>query len=167
MKSIIIYLMLLVFISCKSQVGEKLTFDRLKIELINFLQSKQEVDKLRVEKLKNGENILNLSGLFNSKFDGELKNGIYSFSVFSSHSRGYFVIVENESFIILDLSTREYLDDSIKNVLNFSERSEYCVGITREIISRLITVYYNKNKNTLAGFDLNCEKGIINTDDLP
>lgn len=167
MKNIFIYLVLFFSISCKSQVSDKLTFDTLKIELINFLSSKNELDKSRAEKLKKGENSFNLNGLFNNRHDGELINGLYSFSIFSSHSKGYFVIVENNSFTILDLSSREGLDKAIKDVLDFSERSKYCVSISSDIVSRLIIVYYNINKNPLAGFDLNCEKGVINTDDLP
>ena len=167
MKNIFINLVLIFSISCKSQVVDKLTFDSLKIELINFLSSKNELDKSKAEKLKKGENSFNLNGLYNNRHDGELINGLYSFSIFSSHSKGFFVIVENNSYTILDLSSREGLDKAIKDVLDFSERSKYCVGITRDIVSRLVTVYYNKNKYPLAGFDLNCEKGILNTDDLP
>ncbi len=155
------------FMSCKSQNTEKLTFDSIKYDLINFLVSKNELDNTRANKLKNGKDKFNLSGLFNNRKEGDLINGIYSFSVFSSHSRGYFIIVENNTFTILDISTRVGLDKAIKDVLDFSERSKYCVSISNEIITRLITVYYNKNKNPLAGFDLNCEKGVLNTDDLP
>ena len=150
MKNIFIYLVLFFSISCKSQVSDKLTFDTLKIELINFLSSKNELDKSRAEKLKKGESSFNLNGLFNNRHDGELINGLYSFSIFSSHSKGYFVIVENNSFTILDLSSREGLDKAIKDVLDFSERSKYCVSISSDIVSRLIIVYYNINKNILS-----------------
>lgn len=163
-------MMLFAFVSCKSQKNittEELTFETLKKELIFFLKSKNELDQLRYEKLISGESTFNLSGLFNNKREGKLINGIYAFSVFSAHSKGYFVIIEDNSFKILDFSSREGLDQSIKHVLDFSERSKYCVSITSEIISRLVTVYYNVNKSPLAGFDINCQKGITTTDDLP
>ena len=167
MKKMFIYSMLIFFISCKSQVTNEQTFDSIKIKLIDFLQSKSEIDSVKANKLINGEHTFNLRGIFNNKHKGELINGLYAFSAFSSSSRGFFIIVENNSFIILDLSTREDLDKSIKEVLDFAERSKYCVTISSEIVSRLVTVYYNKNKNILAGIDLNCERGISNTADLP
>ncbi|NHN26927.1 hypothetical protein FIA58_014680 [Flavobacterium jejuense] len=167
MKHIFIYFMFFFSITSKSQVVDKLTFDTLKIELINFLSSKKDTNKSSIERLKNNESEFNLRGLFNNRREGELINGLYSFSIFGSHTKGYFVIVENNSYTILDLSTREGLDKSIKDVLDFSERSKYCVSISSDIVSRLITVYYNINKYPLAGIDLNCERGVSTTDDLP
>ena len=159
--------MLFFTISSKSQTVDQLTFDTLKIELINFLSSKKDANKPSIEKLKNNESEFILRGLFNNRRKGELINGLYSFSIFGSHTKGYFVIVENNSYTILDLSTRKGLDKSIKDVLDFSERSKYCVSISSDIVTRLITVYYNINKYPLAGIDLNCERGISITDDLP
>lgn len=159
--------MLAIFMSCKSQIVNELTYDSLKIKLVDFLQNQNEIDSLRAEKLKSGEHTFNLRGLFNNRMDKKLINGVYAFSSLSSNSKAYFVIIESNSFTILDLSTRVGLDKAIKDVLDFSERSKYCVAISSEIVSRLVTVYYNINKNPLNRSDINCYKGVINTDDLP
>lgn len=167
MKNILIILLVTFVCSCKAQNVENLTYKSLKNILVDFLNSKNEINNERAIKYKSGEYKFNLRGVFNNWQEEKLKKGIYAFSSFGSHSRAYFVIVENEKYTILDISTREGLDLAIKNVLDFSEKQKYCVDITEKYISKLISVYYNINKKPGQGIDINCEKGISNTDDLP
>ena len=167
MKKVILFFFLLSTFLVFSQDDKKLTFDNLKPFLIDFLFEKNQLSLERVDKLKSGEHDFNLRGVFNNKRDGELINGIYAFSNFSSHSKAFFVLVENNEFTILDLDNRDGLDVSIKNVLDFSERNKYCVLITSEIITRLLKVYYNKNVNPLIGQDINCIRGVVDFEDLP
>ncbi|WP_430399141.1 hypothetical protein [Flavobacterium sp.] len=164
-KNFLILLFVASFVN--GQNSKKLTFDNLKPFLIDFLYEKNQLTSERVDELKKGEYDFYLRGLFNDKHDGELVNGVYAFSNFSSHSKAFFVLVENNEFTILDLDNREGLDVSIKNILDFSERSKYCVLITSEILTRLLNVFYNKNVNPLIGQDINCIRGVVNFKDLP
>ena len=167
MRLLSFFLIMVFCSSCKIQKTENLTFDTLSSDLITFLYKKKEINYERSEKLKSKEYSFNLRGLFNNKSKGELINGIYAFSSFNSHGRAYFVIVNNNDYTILDISTRKGLDTSIKNVLDFCEKERYCVDITNQCITSIISVYYKINKNPLNKIDVNCEHGIVNTDDLP
>jgi hypothetical protein len=166
-KKILFTVALFTFLACKSQVPAKLTFEKLKHDMIDFLVEKKDIDKDRASKLKSGEHTFNLRGVNNNLTEGILKDGMYAFSSFTSHKNAYFVLVENERYIILDISTRKGLDDSIKNTLDFGERNKFCVEIINDYVSRLIGVYYNINNNPRAGHDVNCEKGVTDTKDLP
>lgn len=166
-KKIVMGFFLISFISCKSQISHKLTFEKLRVETIDFLLHKKEVTEARAEKLKSGEFSFILRGVNNNLAEGDLKNGMYAFSLLDDHCRGYFLIVENDSHIILDIGTRTGLDEAIKNTLDFCERNKFCVDITNDYVSRLIGVYYNINKNPLNGHDINCEKGVKEINELP
>ena len=161
-------LILLVFVSCKAQDIQKLTFERLKTATIDFLVKKNELTPDRAAKLKSGEfNGFILQGVNNKLSKGDLKNGMYAFSLLDDHCKGYFVLVENDHYIILDIGTRQGLDEAIKNTLDFCEKNKYCVDITNDYVSRLVGVYYNINKNPSNGHDVNCEKGVRDVKSLP
>ena len=168
MKYILLFLISTTIFNCQSQNQQRLTYDGLKPHLVDFLISKKEINKERAENLKSGKHTFGLYGAFKRKpHKEELVNGMYLFSPMASHSRYYFVLVENKNFIILDISNRKGLDKSISVSLDYCERQKYCVEVTNEIVKMLLDTYYNKNKNPHAGHDLNCKNGAINLDDLP
>ena len=167
MKKNVFLVILLSSLFSNSQNINSITYKELSVNLIDFLLQKKELNESTAAKLKTGEFTFNLRGAINNYKKENLINGIYAFSSFSSHKRAYFVIVEDKNYIILDLSTREGVDKAIKEVLDFSERQKYCYEITSDYISNIIRIYYNKNKNLLAGMDTNCEKGIKTNKNLP
>ena len=67
----------------------------------------------------------------------------------------------------MDFSKREELDNTLKIVLDFSERKKYCVDITSELISSIVKSFYNINKYPMNRRDINCYKGVVSSDDLP
>jgi hypothetical protein len=154
-------------LSCKAQVSNPLTFDSISLKLIDYLYLKGEIDLNRAEKLKTKEHKFGFVGFFNKTEKGELKDGVYVFSSLSSNNLVYYVIVENNSFQILDFSKREELDNTLKIVLDFSERKKYCVDITSELISSIVKSFYNINKYPMNRRDINCYKGVVSSDDLP
>lgn len=167
MKKIILFCFFLAILSCKAQDNNILTFDSLSPKLIDYLLLKGEIDSIRAKKLKSKEYKFAFVGFFNKTEKGELKDGIYVFSSLASHNQVYYVIVENNSFQILDFSKREELDDTLKKILDFSERQKYCVDITSELISDVIKSYYNINKFPINRRDINCYKGVVSSEDLP
>lgn len=160
-------LVFLIYLNSSSQTTKELTFDSLKNELITFLIEKKDITDLEIKDYKNGKKQMCVNGVHNNYNKGVLINGIYSFYQTRTHSKVYFVIIEKNNYTILDLSNRNQLDLAIKNTLDFCDRSEYCEEITNDYISRLIRIFYRKNKNPNAGTDTNCIHGIKDTKDLP
>jgi hypothetical protein len=167
MKAVYLFILVVFSISCKSQIQEKLDFKQLKVIAIDFLVEKNIIKKENAKDYKNDKYTIFLTGVLNNLSNGELKNGMYAFGTLNSHSKSFFVLIEDNKYFILDISSREGLNKSIIETLDFCERNKFCVNISTEYISRITRVYYNKNKNPLTGFDINCEKGLVNTDDLP
>jgi hypothetical protein len=167
MKKIFFLFFTFVILSCKAQDSSVLTFDSLSVKLIDYLYLKGEIDSVRSEKLKNKEYKFGFVGFFNNTEKGVLKDGIYVFSSLTSNNLVYYVIVENNSFQILDFSKREELENTIKLILDFSERKKYCVDITSDLISSIIKSFYNINKYPINRRDVNCYNGVISTEDLP
>lgn len=167
MKKAFFFCSLITALSVNAQVNEVLTFDSISLKLIDYLHLKGEIDSNRVQKLKSKEYKFGFVGFINKTDKGDLKDGIYVFSSLSSHSQIFYVIVENNTFTILDFSKRAELDDAIKKILDFSERKKYCVDITTELVSAVVGSYYNINKYPLNRRDINCYKGIVSNDDLP
>ena len=160
------YIIIIATISCKGQVPAKLNFETLNVKLIDFLETNKDFNTERAERYRRKEYTLNVIGVSNNLSSGELKNGMYSFSL-GSHSRAYFVLVENQKFFILNIATREGLNDAIETTLDFCERNKFCVDITNDFIRRLIGVYYNINKNPENRSDINCVKGLNVIKKLP
>lgn len=167
LSKIIIIIICVLPLKSIGQTLENKTFSCLEKELIKFLIEKKDILEFEVEKYKNGKSRLNISGAQNNYRKGELKDGIYIFSQTRTHVRLYFVIVEENNFTILDISNREGLEISIKNTLDFCERKKYCQKITGNYVTGLIRAYYTKNRTPTAGMDINCERGVRNTKDLP
>ncbi|UPT71590.1 MAG: hypothetical protein M0D53_04290 [Flavobacterium sp. JAD_PAG50586_2] len=135
--------------------------------MIDFLIKKGDIKDHQVHDIKNGTYKLDFFGLYNDYHNENLIDGIYSFSAPISHTKSYFLIIDKSNYTILDISTREGLDMAIKNTLDFCEKQKYCSDFTEDYISRILTVYYRKNKNPSAGIDVNCENGITSKKDLP
>lgn len=165
----IIYLVIMICFSQISTSQEKLTFEKLRVELTTYLLQHGEMLRSEVEDYKNGERQINLIGVHNNFAKGGLINGVYSFSLTRTMARGYFVIVDNSEYTILDITTRDGLDKSIKLLLDFCDKYNYCETIVTDYVGRLTRVYYNLNKWKGQRTDLNCEegRGIIDTKSLP
>ena len=132
-----------------SQETEKLTVENLKIELKEFLVEKNQVYSNNTR--------VSFHGIHKNKVDKNLKSGIYVFNNGSNHSLSFFLIIENNSYNILDISTLQGLKKSIASTLEFANRQNYCSEITKDYISRLIGVHYNVNRNPRNIGDGNCE----------
>jgi len=92
---------------------------------------------------------------------------MYAFNTGTTHNKAYFVLVEKDSYHILNLSTRSGLEAAIETTLDFCEQNEICVDITNDYISRLVGVFYNINKNPENRRDVNCLRGINDEKKLP
>ena len=169
MKKIILLIFILFCIPMLGQSNDKLSFDKLRQHLTSYLIEKGDIQKSEADLFIKGEKIIRISGFHNKLDKGEVKIGVYSFFLTRTMARGYFVIVDNNVCTILDITTREGLEKSIKDVLDFCEKYEYCVDISKTYVNRLIEVYYNYNKWPDQRRDLNCEegRGINDTKKLP
>ncbi|WP_179340033.1 hypothetical protein [Winogradskyella ludwigii] len=137
------------------QETEKLTVENLKLELAEFLVKKKQIKNLEAYTTKN----LNLyfGGIHRKELENELLNGIYVFNNASSHSLSFFVIIENNSFSILDISTLQGLKDSIARTLEFANEQKYCAEIIQDYISRLVDIHFRINRNPNRRLNKNCE----------
>lgn len=160
-------IILLFSLTATGQTESKITFQSIKDNLINFLIFKGDIWENDIKDIKDGKYNINFSGIHNNYKKENLINGIYSFSAPITHTKAYFVIIENNNHFILDISTRDGLDTAISNTLDFCERNKYCSDITEDYISRLIGVYYKINKNPINRFDKNCEDGVKTVTTLP
>lgn len=163
----LIILALIVSLSSSCQSTKNMTEEVIKSKLADFLIKKEGLNDKDIEDIKKGKLGISLLGLFNPFKKNELNDGIYSFSLSRTHVKVYFLIIEKEDYIILDISTREGLDLSLKNTLDFCERKKYCSDITEEYVSRMIIMYYKVNKNPINKIDPNCETEIKDTKNLP
>jgi len=131
------------------QETEKLTVESLKLKLAEFLLEKKSIKSI--------DQHINFYGIYKNKIDEKLKNGIYVFNNASSHNRSFFVIVEDNSFSILDISTLQGLKDSIAKTLEFANKQKYCTEIIQDYISRLVNVHFRVNRNPTSQLNKNCE----------
>lgn len=137
------------------QQTEKLNVDSLKLELAKFLVEKNQLKNLEEFTVKNRG--VYLGGIHKKKLDEELKNGLYVFNNNSNHSFSFFIIINDNSFTILDISTFQGLKESIKQFLIFADKEKYCHQIINDYTSRLLSVHYNINRNPINRANLNCE----------
>ena len=147
-----IVLLLLILLSSNlsfCQETEKLTVESLKLELKEFLVEKNQIYSANTR--------VNFRGIHKNKVDKNLINGIYVFNNGSTHSLSFFVIIDNSSYSILDISTLQGLKDSIERTLEFANKQNYCTEIIQKYISTLISVHYRINKNPRHRNDKNCE----------
>jgi DNA polymerase III delta prime subunit len=168
MRKLIIFSILIFACSCSSQNIQRLTFEKLKIETLNFLVKKSELKKERYEKFKSGEyNAYVLKGVINNLKEDKVLDGMYVFYLIDEYSKKYFVLVKENNYVILDVSTRFYLDESIKITLDYCEKNKYCVNLINEYIPILVKAFYSTNKNPMNGHDVNCENGVNDLKTLP
>lgn len=160
-------LILFITLTSSCQSTKNIHVNTIENNLIDFLIKKGDILTHQVNDFKNKKYSIHVTGVMNGYSEEKLLNGIYHFSSGFTHTRVYYLIVEDDKHIILDLSTRESLDASIKITLDFCERQKYCSNITAEYISKLIGVYYVINKNSGLRMDVNCENDIIQKKDLP
>ncbi len=149
MRIVLILTFLLVSNFGFSQPTKKLTLDSLKLELAKFLVEKHQI--------KDVTQNVNFYGLHSDKVDENLKKGIYAFKPSWNHSSIFFVIIEDNTFDILDISTLQGLKESINKTLVFSDKMNYCVEIIDDYISRLINVHYTFNKYPRSLINPNCK----------
>lgn len=169
MKSKIIISFTILFLTLNSscQSTKNLNIKSLQSDLIDFLVSKGEINQNQLSRIRQNESKIHIIGVLNGYSENKLKDGVYCFSASISHTRTYYLIVENETYSILDLSSRQGLENSLKSIFDFCERKKYCSDITEEYSKRIIGIYYRINKNPSAGIDVNCESGVKETKDLP
>jgi len=166
MRSKILILALIISVTCFGQ--NKLTYSELKNNVIDYLVINKNLNNENAKKYKSGEyNGFTLVGSINQFNDEELKDGLYQFAPLASHQRIYFTLVENDNYTIIDLSTRQQLDDAITKVLDFCERKKFCHEISIAYAGKLISYFYNNNKNPNNGYDINCGKEKLTLKDLP
>nr|WP_315240134.1 hypothetical protein [uncultured Flavobacterium sp.] len=167
MKRILIILMVTLSLTSSCQTIKNIEYKTLEKELVTFLIKNGDVHNLELKEYENGNRGISIKGFFNNYQKGELINGIYIFYQNRTHARNYYVIIEGEKYTILNISSRDGLDKSIKDVLDYSDRNKLCADITEEYVTRLVAMYYRKNKNPQAGIDVNCESGVKDTIGLP
>lgn len=144
MKNWVIILLLFLFSFGYAQQNKELTLDSLKLELAKFLVKKKQLKNLEVyTEKKQG---LNFRGIHDFSTVEKLKNGIYTFSNFSSHRLVFFVIVEDNTFHILDVFSKDDLKVSVDKTLDFCFKQKYCTEIISDYITRLFRVHYVVNK---------------------
>lgn len=166
-KYIILWLIISVSNLSNGQTIEKLTFESTEKKLLDFIISKGDVPLNDIENFKSGKYGLYFFGVYNNLKKGDLINGIYCFSLARTHSKNYFLIVENNNYIILDITSKKGLELAIENTLNFCEREKYCSDLISENVTRLINTYYKINLNPNNRIDVNCERNIIKIKKLP
>lgn len=149
MRNVLLLIILLASNFNFCQETEKLTVESLKLELVEFLMKKNQI--------RNNNKRVSFRGTHKNRVDENLKNGIYVFNNGSTHNLSFFVIVDNNSFSVLDISTSQGLKDSIETTLKFAKSQKYCAEITQDYISRLIGAHYRINKNPRRRNDKNCE----------
>lgn len=138
MRNLLLLIILLASNLSFCQETEKLTVESLKLELAEFLVKKNQI--------KSNDKRVNFSGIHKNQVDENLKSGIYVFNNGSTHSLPFFVIVNNNSFNILDISNFQGLKDSISKTLDFAKKQNYCSEIIQDYISRLINVHFNEKE---------------------
>ncbi len=159
--------MLLLSFSSSCQVTKNLSSNSIQKDLIDFLIAKGEIRDNFIKNYTENKRKIHVTGVLNRYSKDELINGIYVFSAPISHTRAYYLLVEDDKYTILDLSSKKDLDSSLSIMLDFCERQRYCSDFIEEYSKRMIGLYYRMNKNPLAGMDVNCENGLKDSNDLP
>lgn len=134
--------------------GSILTADKLKDGLAEFLVEKKQI-KVMANNTQFGK--INLSGVHHKLVSTLPKSGIYSFNNGLPSGLCYFVIVQNNNYEILDVSTIRGLNDALKKVLRFSDKKNFCKEIITDYTFRLINTHYNINDNPRTYKTDHCE----------
>ena len=144
MKKSILIVFLCFSYSISAQGSLTLTLEKLKEGLTAFLVEKKQIIT-RANSKSFGK--INLYGLHNTHVNTIPKNGVYGFNNGSVNKLSFFVIVDNNKYQILDLSTLGGFKDATSKILNFSSKKNYCKEIVTDYMSRLLNVYYKVNRN--------------------
>jgi hypothetical protein len=168
MKKIFLYILLLP-LSISAQGKEKLTFDKLYEEVHTYLSNNDTIYIIQKKHQKVTKGSVLITGVHNKISTGEVINGVYVFSMNITDAKVYFLLVDNNKIIILDISNRENLNKSLVLLLDFCDKYKYCESIITDYVGGLTRVYYNLNKWKFERRDLNCEegRGITDIKDLP
>src|SRR5690606_27875315 len=75
----------------------------------------------------------------------------------SNHNYIFYVLIDENSFKILDISTFHGLKESINQFLFFADKQNYCEQIINDYLSRFLNVHYNINRNPRNRINRNCE----------
>ena len=167
--ALIFFMLLANFIGCQVQVKTDLA--KVEEKVTKLLLKNEELSKLERQRIKDKEGVFVIGGLYNKIKPDSLIEGIYSISR-GNHSKIFFMIYEKEEVQILDVSSSESLVQSIKRLLEFSFRKNYCTEIINDYLVRLMGGYYSINKNLNTKLDTNCKynkpptKSIYNLDIL-
>lgn len=154
MRTVVYVLLLISVLNCQGQTKTELEVVQEKIT--DLLFEKGLIKKDEFQRAIKNRSFVNIQGLYNSIDSENFKDGIYSFSE-GTHSVVYFFIYENGRIKILDLSSQIGLAESIKSLLEFSSRRDFCIEIVDDYLSRLIGVHYSINRNLKSRLDVNCE----------
>lgn len=163
------FLFLLFTVSLAAQTKDSLTFEKLKVGVHEYLKENDELYKMESALRPNKKVNISVIGAANLIQQGSVLDGLYGFSINTTLAKAYFLIVDGNVYKILDITTRDKLDTSIKELLDFCDKKKYCETIISNYVSRLVGVYYNINKWQGQTRDLNCEegRGVNSTTGLP
>ena len=150
-----------------AQKTEKLSFEKLNKQVNEYLSKNDDIYIMLYKRNQIKDGSVSIIGVHNRTSDGDVVNGVYSFSMNVTMSKGYFLIVDDNEVTVLDITNRDKLDKSIKLLLDFCDKYNYCETIVTDYVSRLTRVYYNLNKWKGERKDLNCINGISDTKKLP
>ncbi len=133
----------------------------------DFLLKQGDLSKEQYDMYKKNKSTVSIYGIHNRIDADNLKDGIYSFSKPSSHSRNFFLIYHNENVKILDVSSQKGLSQSITDFLVFAEEERYCTNLINDYIIRFTNSYFEVNKKIGYKKGARCNKGLFSTDILP
>ncbi len=166
MKYIILLFIFQIHSVCVCQVESKITSNSMQSILIDFLSKKGDINDFLINELRNNNGKIQIRGALNGYSKNNLIDGVYFFSAPITHTRTYYVLIDSEKYIILDLSNEENFINSVTCLLSFCDKKKYCSEIIRTYISGMTSLYY-RNKNSIKIIDENCISGINITKDFP
>ncbi|GAB5398566.1 MAG: hypothetical protein Aureis2KO_01510 [Aureisphaera sp.] len=143
-------------------------FSKLKQSIGKILLAKESIT---LEELNLGKGF-SIYGLHQGKINYENpRKGIYGIST-GTHNPVNLFIYEESKIVFLDITSFEELLISLREVLEYSFKKNYCLEVTNDYIFRLIRLHYNINRNPKSRLDINCKlpkrtlKSIYNLMDL-
>lgn len=109
----------------------------------------------------NDENSIGIYG-FNKEISPQdpLKNGVYRAQARGSHKIPCYVILEYGKAKFLDIYTFEFMQQSIKEILNYSLENNYCNEITYTYLGDLISRYYFNIQYSYLRGDFICASAV-------
>lgn len=140
--------LLLAILFCSCGVSKNTQNRNLEEEIISFLLEKKQITQTQKNKIKNNfDGYITIESLRQQNFDK--KDGVYIFSVNSSHNYKYFLLVKSNDFKIVNVNddiqkiSTEIFDYGIVLTDMESEEIEDAIVNNKAVKSRL----YIKNLN--------------------